>query len=188
MQPLIKQIEIAYYNCKYFSLYTREVLGCLLGISPSGQNSCGGNYITKIECALWLAEKRAVNTGVTSRFFAVRGLISQAQIWKMFWGENLTNLTNLLYLPISSRVCITVSNYPSPSHVYVKLCKHEKGAFSMLNFNPVVLIHLVLLPSDVQSWTPVISLVFTSMRSLSLTFTKIINNYPNSEFWFWRSC
>ena len=121
----------AYYNCKYFSLYTREVLGCLLGISPSRRNSCGGNYITKMECVLWLAEKHAVNTGVTSRCFAVRALISQAQIWKMFWGENSTNLTNLRYLPISSRVFITVSNYPSPSHVCIKLCKHGKRAFSI---------------------------------------------------------
>ena len=121
----------AYYNCKHFSLYTCEVLGCLFGISPSRRNSCGGNYITKMECALWLAEKRAVNTGVTSRVLAVRALISQAQIWKMFWGENSTNLTNLLYLSISSRVCITVSNYPSPFHVYIKLCKHGKRAFSI---------------------------------------------------------
>ena len=121
----------AYYNCRYFSLYKREVLGCLLGISPSGRNSCGGNYIAKIEWALWLAEKRAVNTSVTSRCFAVRALISQAQIWKMFWGENSTNLTNLLYLPISSRFFITVSNYPSRSHVYIKLCKHGKRAFSI---------------------------------------------------------
>ena len=36
MQPLIKQIQIfsgiqtVYFNCKYFSLYTRELLGCLL--------------------------------------------------------------------------------------------------------------------------------------------------------------
>ena len=37
LRPLIKQIEIfsgvltAYCNCKYFSMYTREILGCLLG-------------------------------------------------------------------------------------------------------------------------------------------------------------
>ena len=32
-----------YFSCKYFPSYTRELLECLLGISPSGQNPCGGN-------------------------------------------------------------------------------------------------------------------------------------------------
>ena len=33
-----------------------------------------------------------------------------------------------LYKPLtSSRVCITVSNSPNPSRVYIRLCKHEKG-------------------------------------------------------------
>ena len=32
-----------YFNCKYFPSYTRELLECLLGISPSGRNPCGGN-------------------------------------------------------------------------------------------------------------------------------------------------
>ena len=33
-----------YFNCKYFPWYTRELLECLLGISPSGRNPRGGNY------------------------------------------------------------------------------------------------------------------------------------------------
>ena len=33
-----------YFNCKYFPWYTRELLECLLGISPSGRNPCGGNH------------------------------------------------------------------------------------------------------------------------------------------------
>ena len=32
-----------YFNCKYFPWYTRELLGCLLRISPSGRNPCRGN-------------------------------------------------------------------------------------------------------------------------------------------------
>ena len=47
---LFKQIEIfliltvwLYINCKYFPYYTRELLECLLGISPPGRNPCGGN-------------------------------------------------------------------------------------------------------------------------------------------------
>ena len=49
-RPLFKQIEIfsgiltVYFNCKYFFKYTRELLECLLGISPSARNPCGGNY------------------------------------------------------------------------------------------------------------------------------------------------
>ena len=55
-RPLFKQIEIfsilnckyfpvSTFNCKYFPQYTRELLECLLGISPSGRNPCGGNYM-----------------------------------------------------------------------------------------------------------------------------------------------
>ena len=50
MKPLIQQIEIfsgiltAKFKCKYFSTYTRELLGCLLGISPSGRYSRGGTH------------------------------------------------------------------------------------------------------------------------------------------------
>ena len=65
-----------------FSYISARYLGASLEFR---RNSCGENYITKIECALWLAEKLAVNTGVTSRFSSVRALISQPQIWKMFW-------------------------------------------------------------------------------------------------------
>ena len=48
--PLFKKIEIfsgiltVNFKCKYFPYYTRELLECLLGISPSRQNPCGGNY------------------------------------------------------------------------------------------------------------------------------------------------
>ena len=50
LRTLIKQVEIflgiltAHFNCKYFSKYKRKLLGCLLGISPSERNPCGGNY------------------------------------------------------------------------------------------------------------------------------------------------
>ena len=30
-----------YFNCTYFPYYTRKLLECLLGISPSGRNPCG---------------------------------------------------------------------------------------------------------------------------------------------------
>ena len=75
------------------------------------------------------------------------------------------------------------SNYPSPSHVISSYANTENVRFLLLNYNPIILIHLVLLPSDVQSWTSVISLVFSSMRSPSLRFTEIINNYPNMTKW-----
>ena len=48
MRTLVKQIEIfsckltVYFNCMYLSIYTRELLGCLLGISPSERNPCRG--------------------------------------------------------------------------------------------------------------------------------------------------
>ena len=52
-RPLFKQIEIffwhiltVYFNCNYFPQYTSELLECLLGISPSGRNPCGGNNLT----------------------------------------------------------------------------------------------------------------------------------------------
>ena len=37
------RIPTAYFNCKYFSVYARELLGCLPVISPSGRNPCGSN-------------------------------------------------------------------------------------------------------------------------------------------------
>ena len=37
-----------YFNCKYFPWYTRELLECLLGISPSRRNPCGGKNITQM--------------------------------------------------------------------------------------------------------------------------------------------
>ena len=50
-RPLFKQIEIFsgiltpyIIDCKYLPLNTRELLGCLLGISPSGQNPCNFIY------------------------------------------------------------------------------------------------------------------------------------------------
>ena len=49
MRPLIKQIDIfsciltVYFSYKHLSIYTRELLGYLLGISPSERNPYGGN-------------------------------------------------------------------------------------------------------------------------------------------------
>ena len=34
-----------YFNCKYFPYYTRGLLECLLGISPSGRNPCRVNNL-----------------------------------------------------------------------------------------------------------------------------------------------
>ena len=39
-----------YFNCKYFPWYTRELLECLLGISPSGRNPYGGNNTITNKC------------------------------------------------------------------------------------------------------------------------------------------
>ena len=47
-QPLFKQIEsfsgilTVCFNCKYFPQYTRELLECPFGISPSGRSTRGG--------------------------------------------------------------------------------------------------------------------------------------------------
>ena len=49
MRPLIRQIDIfsciltVYFSCMHLSIYTRELLGYLLGISPSERNPYGGN-------------------------------------------------------------------------------------------------------------------------------------------------
>ena len=49
MRPLIKQIDIfsciltVYFSCMHLSIYTRELLGYLLGISPAERNPYGGN-------------------------------------------------------------------------------------------------------------------------------------------------
>ena len=53
MWPLIKQIKIFFWYTDYISKvssflsYTRKLLGCLLGISPSGRNSCRGKFKKK---------------------------------------------------------------------------------------------------------------------------------------------
>ena len=41
-------ILTVYFNCKCFPKYTRRLLECLLGISPSGRNPCVGNYTSAI--------------------------------------------------------------------------------------------------------------------------------------------
>ena len=52
-QPLFKQIEIfssiltVCFNCKYFPQYTRELLECPFGISPSGRSTRGGKNAFK---------------------------------------------------------------------------------------------------------------------------------------------
>ena len=53
MWPLIKQIKIFFWYTDYISKvnsflsYTRKLLGCLLGISPSGRNPCKGKLKKK---------------------------------------------------------------------------------------------------------------------------------------------
>ena len=41
-------------------------------------------------------------------------------------SKNLSLQTRFVQITLVSRVCITVSNYPNPSHVYIRLCKHGK--------------------------------------------------------------
>ena len=55
-RPVFKQIESffsgilsACFDCKYFPLYARELLGCLLGILLSGRNPCGRNEYFRAE-------------------------------------------------------------------------------------------------------------------------------------------
>ena len=40
-----------YFTCKYFPQYTRELLECLLGISPSGRNPCRGKKFCQSICS-----------------------------------------------------------------------------------------------------------------------------------------
>ena len=47
------------------------------------------------------------------------------------------NSRQLCKLSTSSRVCITVSNSPNPSRVYIRLCKHGKR-FLLLNWHDAV--------------------------------------------------
>ena len=60
-------------------------------------------------------------------------------------GENSTvglgELVNYLYEPsTSSWVCITVSNSPNPSRVYIRLCKHRKR-FLLLKYKIIIKLH-----------------------------------------------
>ena len=41
-------ILLASFNCQYFSTYTRELPGCLLGEIPDGGGGGGGNNIRQI--------------------------------------------------------------------------------------------------------------------------------------------
>ena len=54
---IIAQSLTVYFNCKYFPYYTRELLECRLGISPSGRNPCGGknksHWCSKEPSRIW---------------------------------------------------------------------------------------------------------------------------------------
>ena len=66
-----------YFN-KYFPKYTRELLECLLGISPSGRNPRGGNN----NCPTYLRERFHRNYDLqlplpkTKRVFSYRGAMA----------------------------------------------------------------------------------------------------------------
>ena len=47
--------------------------------------------------------------------------------------KTFSSFSRLLCIPSTSRVCITVSNSPNPSRVYIRLCKRGKR-FLLLNY------------------------------------------------------
>ena len=58
MRPLIKQIEIFFWHTdcilqlyKYFFIYTRELLGCLFGISLRMAKSLPGQLVFNMFCS-----------------------------------------------------------------------------------------------------------------------------------------
>ena len=101
---------ISYYHLYYHVLPCRHVLPCAAmyrHVLPCSAmcyhvSPCITIYkITKIVCALWLAERsvcmRVCKHGFDVRCSAFRALISEARIWKSFSDQNSTSL---LYLPI----------------------------------------------------------------------------------------
>ena len=92
----------SYTERKYF-LRTVKKYFLSVKLWPWGRLIIGLYKITKIVCALWLAERRVcmrdVNMIVASRCFAFRALITQSQIWKPFWVENSTHLLYLYPFP-----------------------------------------------------------------------------------------
>ena len=70
-----------YFNCKYFPLDTGELQECLLGISPSGRNSCEGSYT-------YVHDSRfAKVTAVTVIIYMARK--EKKRIWTLTFWHNL---------------------------------------------------------------------------------------------------
>ena len=117
LRPLFKQIEIVfsgvltvYFNCKNFSIYTSELLGCLLGISPSGPNPCSRNnyYSFKIFLRFWIDTQphptivklfkhtRAFNTYCSPRNSSRDNLFWDLS-WASLWQQNRSITTCSTY-------------------------------------------------------------------------------------------
>lgn len=103
--------------------------------------------------------------------------------WKLDKFEKFTLFTHFVS---GLHNCLELVSQPLSCLYQAIYANTESVRFLLLNYNPVnVLLYWYTsycyhLTSRVEL---VISLVFTSMRILSLTFTEIINNYPNMTKW-----
>ena len=89
--------------------------------------------ITKIVRALWLAGRsvcmRVCKHGCGVKMFCFSRANHASTNLKKFSSSKLDKFTTFTYSLVdstSSRVCMTVSNSPNPSRVYIRLYKHGK--------------------------------------------------------------
>ena len=94
--------------------------------------------ITKIVCALWLAERSVagefVNMAVASRCFAFRALITQARIWKKFSSSKLDKFTLFTYSFVGWNL---ENRYKESVSIFFRLSWHfkrEKSVFWKASF------------------------------------------------------
>ena len=100
-----------------------------LKLGKSLQTSCVNFFFAKADI---LSEK---NPYFGKHLFAKQELITRARLRVQDFGTGKNFCFNQCHIKsfwvlckpsTSSRVCITVSNSPNPSRVYIRLCKHGK--------------------------------------------------------------
>ena len=109
-RDFLSGVLTVYFNCKNFSTYTSELLGYLLGISPSGPNPCSGNnyYSFKIFLRFWIDTQphptivklfkhtRAFNTYCSPRNSSRDNLFWDLS-WASLWQQNRSITTCSTY-------------------------------------------------------------------------------------------
>ena len=166
--------------------------------------------------ALWLAEgrvcmrvckhscdvkmfcfSRANHVSTNFKKFLTSKLDKVTLFTHCFVGWNLQNLYNQAVSPFfrlswqlskpSSRVCITVSNSPNPSRVYIRLCKHGKRFLLPLNCSTLSYLEsggLVFLANS--TWVRYLVLVFCPTREavkpelLTITMKSFLSSFLGS--------